>query len=339
MSTNSPHYYVERKSGRIHREKFLGDGPVGFLYSRIRENAPSLYRLLVSRRASGILAVLNCDIPIARHLIGSRSFFAQRGLDLGECVEPPESLKTWRSVFERRIRYWECRPLPQDPAAIVSPADAKVLVGSFCHSSSLFLKGKFFDYEELFGLDKREWLRAFCAGDVAVCRLTPENYHYNHTPVSGRVRDFYSLEGLNHSCNPSAVVAVATPYSKNARTITIIDTDVSGGTQAGFVAMIEVSALMVGRIVQCYSRSYYNDPKPVEKGMFVERGCPKSQYRPGSSTDVLVFQRDRIRFEPDLIRNSTASPFSSRYSNGLGGAGLETDVEVRSKIATTVRLS
>jgi phosphatidylserine decarboxylase len=41
------------------------------------------------------------------------------------------------------------------------------------------------------------------------------------------------------------------PYSKNKRVVTIIDTDVEGGTGIGLVAMIEVVALMIGDIVQC----------------------------------------------------------------------------------------
>ena len=101
--------------------------------------------------------------------------------------------------------------------------------------SALFLKGKLFTFEELIG--KAFWLEAFRDGDVAVFRLTPELYHYNHTPVAGRVADIYELAGEHHSCNPQAVVEVATPYSRNRRTVTIIDTDVSGGSGVGLVAM------------------------------------------------------------------------------------------------------
>ena len=52
---------------------------------------------------------------------------------------------------------------------------------------------------------------------------------------------------------PGAVVALVTPYSKNSRVVTIIDTEVPGGTGVGLVAMIEVVALMIGEVVQCYS--------------------------------------------------------------------------------------
>jgi len=99
-----------------------------------------------------------------------------------------------------------------------------------------------------------------------------------------------------HSCNPDAVISVATPYSKNKRVVTVIDTDVPGGTGVGLVAMIEVAALMVGQIVQCYSKEKYDDPVPIYQGLFMDKGMPKSLFRPGSSTDILVLQKGRMRF-------------------------------------------
>jgi phosphatidylserine decarboxylase len=114
--------------------------------------------------------------------------------------------------------------------------------------------------------------------------------------------------------------------------VTVINTDVSGGTGVGWVAMIEVVALMVGDIVQRYSRSEYKDPQPVEIGMFLQRGYPKSLFRPGSSTTVLLFQKDRVEFSQDLIRNLYRTDVESRYSEGLGRPVVETDIKVRSTI-------
>ena len=56
-------------------------------------------------------------------------------------------------------------------------------------------------------------------------RLTPEKYHYTHSPVSGRVLDIYSVDGRYYSCNPNAAVQLLTPFSKNRRVVTILDTD------------------------------------------------------------------------------------------------------------------
>jgi phosphatidylserine decarboxylase len=254
-------------------------------------------------------------------------------VDLAECLDRPETLDTQRKIFERKIRYWECRPLPDIPRPVVSPADARVLVGSFQETSALLLKEKFFEFDELLGRSKRLWLNEFAGGDFAVFRLTPDKYHFNHVPVAGIVRDIYEIDGDYHSCNPGAVVAVATPFSKNRRVVTIIDTDVPAGTGVGLVAMIEVVALMIGQIVQCYSDVRYDAPQPVAPGMFLRVGAPKSLYRPGSSTDVLIFQRDRIRFAEDIVRNMHDQRATSRFSHGFGTPLVETDVKVRSLIA------
>jgi phosphatidylserine decarboxylase len=144
--------------------------------------------------------------------------------------------------------------------------------------------------------------------------------------------DCYEVDGGYHSCNPGAVV-VASPYSKNARVVTVLQTDVAGGCGIGLVAMIEIVALMIGRIEQCYSDHHYDDPRPVSKGMMLRKGQPKSLYRPGSSTTVLLFQEDRIAFAPDLIRNQLRADVMSRFSQGFGRPLIETDVKVRSTIA------
>src|SRR5262249_42600932 len=158
-----------------------------------------------------------------------------------------------------------------DSRAVVSPCDARCLMGSFENASQLFIKEKFFLVEELLG-QRSEWVAALGHGDFAVLRLTPEKYHYNHAPVSGVVRAFYEVGGSYHSCNPAAVVELVTPYSKNKRVVTIIDTDVPGGTGVGLVAMIEVVALMIGQIKQCYSEAGYDDPRELWPGMFLRRG-------------------------------------------------------------------
>ena len=198
------------------------------------------------------------------------------------------------------------------------------------------IKEKFFDFAELLGHDRPAWLAAFAGGDYAVFRLTPEKYHYNHAPVAGVVVDHYEVDGHYHSCNPGAAVMIATPYSKNRRVVIGIDTDAPGGTHVGKVAMIEVVALMIGDIVQCASRERYDDPRPVVPGMFLKRGGPKSLFRPGSSTTLLVFEKDRVRFASDLIANQAHAQAHSRYTAGFVQPLIETDVRVRSLIAHAV---
>ena len=171
--------------------------------------------------------------------------------------------------------------MPDDPGAVVAPADSRVVVGSLAETSALFLKGKFFDCGEILGGRKQNWLREFHDGDYAIFRLTPDKYHYNHVPVSGRVEDFYEIPGDYHSCNPGAVVAMVTPYSKNKRWVTIIDTEVPGGTGVGLVAMIEVAALMIGEVVQLYSEGGIRRPEARRAGHVPGKRLPEESFPAG----------------------------------------------------------
>ncbi|MDO8948338.1 MAG: phosphatidylserine decarboxylase [Desulfocapsaceae bacterium] len=331
MVSSFPHQYVDRASGRIVTEKMIGDRAVAFLYNTLRENSPTLFRALTSARMSSLLAFCHYDRPGGHHS-RAEDVFSRLGIDWQECLQPPSYYSTMRRIFERQIRYWDLRPMDEDPAVIVSPADARLLIGSFAESSALFIKEKFFDIEELLGCNS-PWHTHFHGGDFSVCRLTPDKYHYNHLPVSGRVEAIYEVDGCYHSCNPLAFIAVASLYSKNRRVVTVIDTDVEGGSRVGLVAMVEIVALMIGDIIQAYSEVGYVDPQPVVSGLMVRKGCPKSLYRPGSSTDVLLFQAGRIQFDADLVANSRRHDVSSRFTSNSGRPLVETDIRLRSSLA------
>lgn len=333
------HQYIDRHTGAVKTERLFADRIVHFLYNAAREFSPWAFKSLTSRRASELLGYLNYDCRLSTKMTGLTRFVNNLGIDLTECTDPPSSYASPREIFERKVRYWEFRPMDDDPDSIVSPADARLLFGSFRETSQLFLKEKFFDFEELLGSHKSRWLKEFDSGDYAILRLTPDKYHYNHTPVSGQVCDFYELKGDYHSCNPSAVISVATPYSKNKRIVTIIDTNVPEGSQVGYVAMIEIVALMIGDIQQCYSESYYDNPQPITKGMFLRKGQPKSLYRPGSSTDAVLFQKGHIHPCQDLLENMYRHNVVSRYALGFGRSIVETDVQVRSTIARSAQPS
>lgn len=328
------HQYIDRNNGQVCNEPLFGDRIITWLYHPIRENTPRLFRLLTGARSTKALGFFNYDLALSTRILGNQRFLRESGVDLGECLDPPRKLDTARKVFERKIRYWQYRPMPEEPQAVVSPADARVIVGSLEENSSLNIKDKFFTYEELLGENRTDWLTIFHGGDFALFRLTPDKYHYNHVPVAGKVVDFYQIDGCFHSCNPHAIVSEATPYSKNRRVITIIDTDVDGGSQVGKVAMIEVVALMIGDIIQCYSSVAYDNPQPVKTGLFLAKGCPKSLYRPGSSTDLLLFEKGRVKFADDLLENRYRQDVQSRFTAGFQVPLVETDVQVRSLIAT-----
>lgn len=328
----SRHQYIERNTGFIKDEILYHDKIINHIYSSARENRSVIYRMVTSKYLTDMLAYINYDMPMGTRISGGSSFLKNAGIDPSEFLDPPASLNTARKFFERKIKYMECRPIPEEQSIIVAPADSRMLFGSFDETSYLFLKEKLFGYEELMGY-RPQWLEKFRNGKYAVFRLTPEKYHYNHTPVSGIVADFYEIDGSYNSCNPGAVTAIDGAYSKNRRTVTVIDTDVPGGSGAGHVAMIEVAALMIGVIDQRYSECGYDNPREIRKGMFLKRGSVKSLFRPGSSVDILLFEKGRVIFADDLVENSQRRDVQSRFTIHFDKILIETDVKVRSEIA------
>ena len=336
--SKATHQYVERATESVADERLLANKFIRTLYSPKLESAALLWKLASSRYISEVLGYLNYDNALSARLSGMRRFLRRCGINAGELVDDPATLDTLRKVFERKIRYWECRPLPRKERCVVCPADSRVMLGSLRESSGLFLKGKFFDFPELLGGKGSSWARRFADGDFAVFRLTPERYHYTHVPAAGNVADFYAVSGRYHSCNPNAAVQLLTPYSKNRRVVTVIDTDCDGGEQIGYIAMIEVVALMVGQIEQRYSEQRYDGPQPMQRGLLLRKGAPKALFRPGSSTVVLLFQPGRISFARDLVRNQQRPGVRSHYAAKFGLPVIETDVKVRTLLAHTTAI-
>ena len=329
---NNRHEFVRRSNGSVCNEEFLADRVIDFIYSTVREKTGWLFNVLTSPAATGVLGFVNYDLALDSRFSGAARFIRKTGLNVDECLLPPGELDTPRKIFERRIAYWRCRPMDTDPDSIVSPADSKMFAGSLKETSLLFLKGKFFDFWELIGEERHDLHEKFEDADFAVFRLTPEKYHHNHVPVSGVVTDIYELDGACHSCNPRSAIALATPLSKNRRVVTVIDTDVEEGSNVGTVVMVEIVALMIGDITQCYSDNRYDDPVSVTPGLFIRKGQPKSLFRPGSSSVVLFFQKDRMIFSDDLIRNQLRGDIDNRFAVWLDKPLVETELEVRSTI-------
>lgn len=76
----------------------------------------------------------------------------------------------------------------------------------------------------------------------------------------------------------------------------------------------------------------------MHPGMIVRKGQPKSLFRPGSSTVILLFEAGRIRFSRDIVKNMNRTDAQSRFSQGFGAALVETAVRVREAVARSALL-
>ena len=171
MTFSHQHQYVLRETGTVQNEALIADTLIRLIYSDAREKTPAVFKALTSIRFTRLLGFLNYDIPLDKPLGRIPKLAHQLGIDGNECVLPLVALDTARKLFERQIRYWECRPMTADRTTVVSPADAKILCGSLKNQSQFFLKEKFFDLIELLGSDRPKWHHAFAEGDWAIFRL------------------------------------------------------------------------------------------------------------------------------------------------------------------------
>ena len=161
------HQYVDRTTGLVCTEQLYGDWLLNSLYTAAWEHAPALHRALSSARFSSLLGLFCYDSPLGARLSGTRRFLQACRVSLKECIDPPEQLDTARKIFERKIHYECCRPLPEDDQAIVSPADARLLIGSWRETTLLSLKEKLFDCQDLLDPNKSAWVRNWAKADTA----------------------------------------------------------------------------------------------------------------------------------------------------------------------------
>jgi hypothetical protein len=117
--TPGTHQYIDRHTGRVHTETLVADQTIVFLYASVRENAPAMFDLLISARMTALLGFLCFDLPLNTHIPDPGRFLSRREIPFSEIFGPVNQLNTFRRFFERKLRYWDCRPMTDDPVAVV----------------------------------------------------------------------------------------------------------------------------------------------------------------------------------------------------------------------------
>ena len=331
-SSRAAHQYIPLTGGESANEALIADRAINFLYSTAREQPSVLQRMAASKLATQALANWEFDLPLRRPISIIAATAERMGIDLSEVHGDLRQWRTLRNLFERQIRYWQLRPITEQAGSMVSPAEGKALAFGHADDFMLPVKSKWVAIPELVG--SRAVVDELTPACGVIVRLTPEAYHYVHAPVSGVVRSHDLIDGALHSCNPTALVSFANPYAMNLRRVTVIDTDVYHGSRIGIAVLVNVAAMMIGRIEDAYSATRYDAPEPIRIGGFVRRGQPMALFRPGSSTSIVLWSSNRARLQPELAKNAARAEVQSRFSQWLLSPWVETAVRVRSTLAT-----
>ena len=222
-----------------------------------------------------------------------KSFILKYSIDMSHYE--PSDYRAYSSVNHWFIRNLApgVRPIAAigDHSIVLNPCDARVMV--FDHipiDSRVWIKDSSYSVEGLIGELAFRNNPRFHDASMALIRLAPQDYHQFHSPVDGVVKRIYQIEGTVHSVNADGMRS-ANWAIYNQRTIVIIDT--SGYADIGEVAYVAIGALCVGSITVTASLN-----------SFVSKGSSLGYFQFGGSTVALLFEDNRIEFDPDIIQHS-----------------------------------
>lgn len=235
-----------------------------------------------------------------------RMFLKGYRVNMAEALQPdPFAYRSFNDFFTRALRP-DARPIAEETGVVVSPVDGTVSqCGELQGDSILQAKGHSYSLWELLAGDA-EAVAAYRDGSFACIYLAPYNYHRIHMPYSGSARSNLYVPGELFSVNAATARAVPRVFARNERLVCDFDTPL------GRMAVILVGALFVGSIETVHCGEVNPPPSrrtaPVRiaagAGRQFAKGEELGRFNMGS-TVVLLFQRNRIAWDRELLPEST----------------------------------
>ncbi len=222
-----------------------------------------------------------CNSPLSLNLIPS--FIKKAGIDLTEYE--PAVYGSYNEFFTRKIKA-EARPIDMTPNALVSPCDSKLTVYKIDEDSIFDIKGVSYHVDEF--LRSRKLAEQYNGGHFCIFRLEVSDYHRYMYIDNGCKSKNVRIDGFYHTVNPIALEK-ADIYRENTREFTVLHTE-----NFGKVIHAEVGAMLVGKI-----KNHHRD-----KGYRFKRGEEKGMFEFGGSTVVLIFKKDTVEFDDDIVSNT-----------------------------------
>ena len=182
----------------------------------------------------------------------------------------------------------------------ISPADSKLTVLPITENARFTLKHT--DYSVSSLLKNSELARAYHGGYAFIFRLTVDDYHRYCYVDDGIKEENIHIPGNFHTVNPIANNYYPI-YKENTREYSILHSN-----HFGDIVMMEVGALLVGKIVNLHEKAE------------VKRGQEKGYFQFGGSTVVLLTKANMVNVDKDILENSKD--------------GIETIVKFGEKIGT-----
>jgi len=198
--------------------------------------------------------------------------------------------KTFNEFFARKLKY-NLRPIFKlyNNNVAICPADSRVLVfNNILHMGNFWIKGNNLSLEKLFSSEYERLIQNYKDCSICISRLAPQDYHRWHLPIRGIIIKHTLLDGNLCSVNPILINKNINILAENKRIITEIISP-----EFGKVIIIPIGTIFVGSIKII-----------LEENIMYNKGEPHGYFQFGGSTVLLLFEKNRIMFDQDLIDNS-----------------------------------
>lgn len=274
--------YKERNSEEIFEEKIAGAYWLRWLYSNPIGKL-SLETMAKRKFMSDLFGKLMKGKKSKKKI---RPFIKNFNIPVDEIDGEIEDFKTFNDFFIRKLKK-SARQINDDEKVVISPGDGRLLVYPNISTYQNFrVKGFKYTFKDF--LRNSEWYDQFKDGSMAILRLCPTDYHRFHFPVEGIPSPIKKIKGDYYSVSPIALRKKMEIFCRNKREFTEIESKYFGK-----VLMVDVGATFIGSIIQTYIPNI-NYKKGDEKGYFEF----------GGSSVVVIFKKDIIVFDEDLVENT-----------------------------------
>jgi len=292
--------FYDRYEGRLRSEAIYGEKALRWAYGT------ALGRLClegaIKRRWFSRLYGLWADSRASAKEIAP--FIARFGIDPGEFLDPPESLRSFNEFFSRRLRPG-ARPLAPGEDSVLFPADGRhLLVPDLSAESTIYAKGRRFDLAQLLG--DATLAERFAGGSAVLSRLCPTDYHRFHFPLDGECGAPRLINGHLYSVNPIALARSLRHLLENKRRATEVRQP-----RIGSYLFLEIGATNVGSIIDT-----------TTPGKTVAKGEEKGFFRFGGSMVMSLFPAGAFVPDPDLAGQSASGiELYARMGDRMGVVG------------------
>src|SRR4051812_29588850 len=267
----------DRRTGRVIQE-FMDDSSATY---ESRPHRALMQWLGSSPTWDWLVAAYQSTSYSARNI---EPFIRKHRIDMTEFEPGP--FKSYAEFFDRKFLPGK-RQFPDQPGEMGAFAEARYFAWEKLEPGMEFpIKGHSLTPETLLGNAARG--KDFEGGPVILARLSPMDYHHLHYVDDGRTIDTWRLGSRLWTVNPNALQHQPDILFRNERSVQLLETH-----HFGRLAMVEVGALSVGRIVQVHDLE-----KPFK------RGAEKSMFKFGGSAVVLFGEPEKWRPETDVLEHT-----------------------------------